>query len=139
MSKASAILFCPSQFITINLICYKLLQHYNSTLNLSYNSFKIQCLTVDTTLEKGGKLVTLTDIILVAHSHKSLSNGSDSKLMTLFSYNQNIALTRKKSWDTGSKRVKHTILPEPLHTIQRECERSCRQAPHIPRDTTEQH
>ena len=73
------------------------------------------------------------------HSHKSLSNASDSKLMTLFPYNQNTALTWKKIWDNGSKRVKHTILPEPLHTICVECERSCRQTPHMPTDATEQH
>ena len=35
------------------------------------------------TLEKEEKLGTLTHIILMTHSHKSLSNGSDSKLMTL--------------------------------------------------------
>ena len=44
-------------------------------------------LKVDTALEKGEKLGTLTRIILVTHSHKSLFNGSDSKLMTLFPYN----------------------------------------------------
>ena len=75
----------------------------------------------------------------MAHSHKSLSSGSDSKLMTLFPYKQNTALTWKKCCNTGSKRVKHTILPELLHTIHIEYERSCRQTPHIPRDATEQH
>ena len=101
MPKPSAILFCPSQFIIINLIiCYKALQQYNSTLNLSYDSIMIK---VDTTLKKGEKLGTLTHIIPVAHSHKSLSNVLDFKLMTLFLYNQNTALKWKKSWDNESK------------------------------------
>ena len=96
-------------------------------------------LKVDTALEKGEKLGTLTRIILVTHSHKSPFNGSDSKLMTLFPYNYNTALTWKKSWDTGSKTVKHIILTEPLYTICRECEISCRQTPKISTDATERH
>ena len=42
-------------------------------------------LKVDTTLEKRGEIGTLNHIILAAHSHKSLSSGSDSKLMTQLS------------------------------------------------------
>ena len=54
-------------------------------------------LKIDTTLEKGKKIGRLTHIILVAHSHKNLFNGSDRKLMTLLPCSQNTSLTWKKS------------------------------------------
>ena len=54
-------------------------------------------LKVDTTLNMGKILGTLiTHIISVAHSHKSLFNGLDCKLMTLSPYNQNTTLKWKK-------------------------------------------
>ena len=81
-------------------------------------------LKLETTLEKGKKIGTLTHIILVAHSHKSLLNGSDRKLMALFPCSQNTSLTWKKFGKLDQRTVKHTILTESLHTIHRECGRS---------------
>ena len=87
-------------------------------------------LKVNTTLEKGKKLGTLTHYLSSGTLTQKSIQWFRQQINDPISIQPKHCTGMEKRWDTRSKTVNHTILPEALH---------CRQTPHIPTDTTEQH
>ena len=113
MPKASTILFCPSQCIIINLICYKVLQQYSSTIYLSYGSTKIQCPTLSWNYSgKRGK---------IRNSDPYHSNGTlTQKSIQWFrqQINDLISIQAKHCTDM-EKKLQHWIKESQTHHITR--------------------